>query len=1089
MAKIRIPRELPQCSLLECLAGKADKRRDVDFDFFGALNSFRARVAVEVRQINLLFPEYTPHDEQYHLKHLFHVADTVLGGERFENMNSAELLVLALGLYGHDWGMAVSETEKQYILAGVLPDGTTAADLALLRDERGRARAFARDHGQPEDAQGRLDGMPVELWRGYVRETHATRSGCRVRKFFEAVRGDVGEAAARVCEGHWLNFEDLEDYNSYPPNFSVLSEEVNLRALAVYARLVDLLDLAEDRAPYVIWKFVAPRDPGSRMEWEKHRALQPVTCPAYQRGRAILVDGGTDDHEVYAALEDLHERCEGELRGCNDVLARMRDPRHTLDLQHVEWRVRPHGFSPVSIRFEFDRQRMFEILGDEIYQGDPYVFLRELLQNSIDAIRMRRKVLERAGIPPGELGVIRVNVEHGEGGNAKVVWHDDGVGMDEHIVRNYLAVAGRSYYHSSDFERLGIQLDPISRFGVGILSCFMVANRIEIETMREPYVASDATALRVKIPSVERQFRVEVPPREAVPVGTMVTVWVEGSRLPVLEERGAPSPLNVTDYLAAVAGFVEFPIVVLEGDRKSVILHPGQDPEAARRRFGSGFEVHQLDLSYPWSEAILPQDLAAAREVLREVTFDVQADLGLADHEGRLTYLAPRDEAADVDHAGSAEGLVGRLGGEGDNRRDLRWADQWAGRHAAGTGLSRSSQRFATYAVYRDGILLPDAEPPRSWLGSGNTGLPDPLVVVNLPKARAARLDLARTRPVGEEEHWDSAVYRGHLARLCSDSLDRLLALPPSERVYEMGCWVVRHRVRPETLWGFMPRERCPVPVRLTPYALGDEVYHAAQRGWLAGGVAGGPLAAWAGLPCVLGPVRVPFSLPTGVHMALGFWRWAAAGSHAAGAVVFLSPPWEGDPALLQRIMVPCESADVEVTEALLYKAVEAPTSLNAAERAALTAAASRRGSPLPLMVEFPGPFSWAYGYGAAAWNLGHPRVQSLLRVVARFQLARMRRSLRSDSLGRVSDALDGLLRSQHYTPELSWATFAGAAHRLEELARTEGLLEESEHLVPKRDEFVPGTVLDEPPRAGWTSQEMRLGELREVRPFGQPLA
>lgn len=131
----------------------------------------------------------------------------------------------------------------------------------------------------------------------------------------------------------------------------MLRESVNLRALAVYMRLIDLLDLSEDRTPYVIWKFVAPRDPKSKMEWAKHRALHPITCPSYQQGRIIQVDGSTDDHEVYAALEDLRIWCDEQLRGCNDVLARMNDDRHKLDIYHIDWRVGARGFKPVLVQF------------------------------------------------------------------------------------------------------------------------------------------------------------------------------------------------------------------------------------------------------------------------------------------------------------------------------------------------------------------------------------------------------------------------------------------------------------------------------------------------------------------------------------------------------------------------------------------------------------------------------------------------------------------------------------------------------------------------------------------------------------------
>jgi len=277
MGETTIPDTLPNCELIRQLANKAALRKDTDFDFLGTLDTFRRRVSGEVRYINALFPEYTPHDEEYHLTRLFHVADTVLGTDRLEEMNSAELFVLAVGLYGHDWGMAVSEPEKQFILTGAGPENTNSGDLWILPDEGERLARFRRDHQLSPDAD-----TPIERWREYVRTTHAFRSAERVRRFFVPIDGGVADAASRACEGHWIDFEKLQDYRSYPPDLGCLGETINLRAVTVYLRLIDVLDLAEDRTPYVIWKFVAPRDPQSRMEWQKHRALRPVTCPPYQ---------------------------------------------------------------------------------------------------------------------------------------------------------------------------------------------------------------------------------------------------------------------------------------------------------------------------------------------------------------------------------------------------------------------------------------------------------------------------------------------------------------------------------------------------------------------------------------------------------------------------------------------------------------------------------------------------------------------------------------------------------------------------------------------------------------------------------------
>src|SRR4051812_9646088 len=109
---------LPPSLLTSAIRERAVARLDLKLDWSASLDAFCRRVADEIRYVNILFPEYTPHDEQYHLSRLFYVADTLIGQNRYGGFNLAELLVLAAGLYAHDWGMAVSETEKAAILSG-----------------------------------------------------------------------------------------------------------------------------------------------------------------------------------------------------------------------------------------------------------------------------------------------------------------------------------------------------------------------------------------------------------------------------------------------------------------------------------------------------------------------------------------------------------------------------------------------------------------------------------------------------------------------------------------------------------------------------------------------------------------------------------------------------------------------------------------------------------------------------------------------------------------------------------------------------------------------------------------------------------
>ncbi len=426
MEKINKPKGLPDCKIINTLIVKANTKTDYEFNYVNQLEEIRKIISIEVSRINLLFPEYTPHDEQYHLKRLFYVADQMLGDEIIENMNATELFLLSVSLYGHDWGMAMSEEEKTYILTGCNEASSTTVN--LLDDEKNRIKEFCRIKNI---VPGKIE---LEDWREYVRLTHAFRSGMRIKKYFEPISSGVADFASRICEGHWLDFDIIDDYTSYPTDASIHREIVNVKALTIYVRLIDLLDLGEDRTPFVLWKFVAPRNKFSKLEWAKHRALQPVTFPQYQLARSIQVDGSTDDQNVFMSIMDLKRYVDEQFRQCSDILNRINHSYHKLNISHIDWRIAPRGFEPVAIQFEFDRNRMFDILGDEIYQSNPYVFIRELLQNAIDAIEMRTEILEKKDlsfIPKIKLQVI-------DDDNCFIVEiTDNGIGMDEYIIRKH----------------------------------------------------------------------------------------------------------------------------------------------------------------------------------------------------------------------------------------------------------------------------------------------------------------------------------------------------------------------------------------------------------------------------------------------------------------------------------------------------------------------------------------------------------------------------------------------------------------------------------------------------------------------------
>jgi hypothetical protein len=360
-----LPESVRQSALVEALDQKIRGPQPVSIDYWGEFARLRQTVAAQVGEMKVLFPQFTPHDEAHHLARLFAIADKLLGPKRYERMNAAELFLLACGLYAHDWGMAVGNEELEFIRSGAAGHSTSEV-FTPLDDEAARLRQFVKDQGIRPVERSSFPRLSDEQLRVYIRWTHAWRSGVRSRAFFKGVGSSVPQSLEKVCQGHWLTFPELDDEQRFSSHTSVSGHTVDLRAIALYVRLIDLFDIADDRTPYAIWRFVAPLDGVSRMEWSKHRALSPVIFPDHGDGRCVRFDGSTSDPEVWAELEDLRRYCEDQITKTMDLMARHRSERHQLDLRKLEWAASAERFKPVSLRFEFHRQRMFEILADEI---------------------------------------------------------------------------------------------------------------------------------------------------------------------------------------------------------------------------------------------------------------------------------------------------------------------------------------------------------------------------------------------------------------------------------------------------------------------------------------------------------------------------------------------------------------------------------------------------------------------------------------------------------------------------------------------------------------------------------------------------
>ena len=121
--------------------------------------------------------------------------------------------------------------------------------------------------------------------------------------------------------------------------------------------------------------------------------------------------------------------------------------------------------------FQVDLKGIIRLLSENLYSsGD--VFLRELLQNGVDAIEARRG--EEPGVAEGR---IRIRYQQMENRQARLVFADNGIGLTREEIHTFLSVIGQSSKRGE--MRRG---SFIGQFGIGLLSCFLVADEIVVRS-------------------------------------------------------------------------------------------------------------------------------------------------------------------------------------------------------------------------------------------------------------------------------------------------------------------------------------------------------------------------------------------------------------------------------------------------------------------------------------------------------------------------------------------------------------------------------------------------------------------------------
>ncbi|MBI4779855.1 MAG: molecular chaperone HtpG [Oscillatoriophycideae cyanobacterium NC_groundwater_1537_Pr4_S-0.65um_50_18] len=189
---------------------------------------------------------------------------------------------------------------------------------------------------------------------------------------------------------------------------------------------------------------------------------------------------------------------------------------------------------------------IFPIIKKWLY-SDHEIFLRELISNAVDAIQKLRMV-SRSGEYADEIGELEVHIAIDKE-NKTLSISDNGIGMTADEVKKYINQVAFSsaeefvqkYKDSSDQQIIG-------HFGLGFYSSFMVASRVEIDSLS---YKADAQPIHW---SCDGSTQFELSQSERSDRGTTITLHLQEEELEYLEEY------RIKQLVKTYCDFMPFPI-------------------------------------------------------------------------------------------------------------------------------------------------------------------------------------------------------------------------------------------------------------------------------------------------------------------------------------------------------------------------------------------------------------------------------------------------------------------------------------------------------------------------------------------------